>query len=83
MQDIIITSKRIRKEIYTLTACFSTAFLINIISIIAFKTPWHEMFTQIGYVVVITIILYLIVVFIRLLSKLILTLLGNIKHMAK
>lgn len=68
MQDIIITSKRIRKETYILLICFAVAFLINIISIIAFKTPWYEMFTQIGYVIVITIILYLIVAFFRFIS---------------
>lgn len=68
MQDIIITSKRIKKETYILSACFAIAFLINIVSIIAFKTPWYEVFTQIGYVIVIAIVLYLIVVFLRLIS---------------
>lgn len=50
---------------YILSACFITAFLINIFSIVTFKTPWYEMFTQIGYVVVITFILYLLVAMIR------------------
>ena len=68
MQDIIITSKRIRKETYILLICFAAAFLINIISIIAFKTPWYEIFTQIGYVIVITIFLYLIVAVFRFIS---------------
>lgn len=68
MQDIIISSKKIRKEGYVLLACFVMAFLTNIIAIILFKTPWHEMFSQIGYVIVITIVLYLIVTFFRLIT---------------
>ena len=66
MKDLIITSRRLKKEIYILYACFIIAFLINIFSIITFKTPWHEMFTQIGYVVIITLILYLFAAFFRL-----------------
>jgi glucan phosphoethanolaminetransferase (alkaline phosphatase superfamily) len=65
MKDLVITSRRLKKEIYFLSACFTAAFLINIFSIITFKTPWYEMFTQIGYVVVITFILYLLVAMIR------------------
>lgn len=65
MKDLVITSRRLKKEIYILSACFTAAFLINIFSIITFKTPWYEMFTQIGYVVVITFILYLLVAMIR------------------
>jgi uncharacterized membrane protein len=65
MQDLIIPSKRLKKETYILSACFVAAFLTNIVSIITFKTPWYEIFTQIGYVLVITIVLYLIVSFFR------------------
>ncbi len=65
MKDLIITSRQLKKEIYILSACFAAAFLTNIVSIIIFKTPWYEIFTQIGYVVVITIVLYLIIVFSR------------------
>lgn len=66
MKDIIITSKRIQKELYILAATFSFAFIINVVAILKFKTPWYEIFTQIGFVVVITIILYLIVLLFRL-----------------
>lgn len=65
MKDLVITSRRLKKEMYILSACFITAFLINIFSIVTFKTPWYEMFTQIGYVAVITFILYLLVAMIR------------------
>lgn len=68
MKDIVITSKRLKKEIYLLSACFFAAFLTNIIAIIVFKTPWYEMFTQIGYVIAITLVLYLIVALFRFIS---------------
>ena len=67
MKDIIITSKRLNKEIRILLTCFIVSFILNILSIIIYKTPWVEMFSQIGYVVVISFILFLIVTFIRLL----------------
>ncbi len=66
MKDLIITSGRLKKEIYIVSACFIAAFATNIVSIILFKTPWYEVFTQIGYVIVITVTLYLIVTFFRL-----------------
>ncbi|RNC65646.1 hypothetical protein D7D25_05715 [Proteiniphilum sp. X52] len=68
MQDIIITSKRIRKEITILLVCFITAFIINVVAIAVYKTSWIEVVTQIGYVIVITIFLYLIVAVFRFIS---------------
>jgi uncharacterized membrane protein YhaH (DUF805 family) len=68
MKDLIITSSRLKKEIYVVSACFITAFVTNIVAIIIFKTPWYETFTQIGYVIVITAVLYLIVTFFRLIA---------------
>lgn len=65
MKDIIITPEKIKKELFVLFVCFLIASLVNIGSIIAFKTPWYEVFTQIGYVIVITLVLYLLVIFIR------------------
>lgn len=71
MEDLIITSKRLKKEIYILSACFAASFLTNIVSIIIFRTPWYEMFTQIGYVVVITLFLYFLFAIIRMVVSLI------------
>lgn len=65
MKDLIITSRRLKRETVILTFCFIIAFLINIFSIITFKTPWYEIFTQIGYVIAIALILYLFVMVFR------------------
>lgn len=65
MKDIVITAKRIKKEVIIMAILFLVAFLINIIAIITFKTPWHEMFTQIGYVIVMTLVLYILLLIVR------------------
>ena len=71
MKDTLITVKRKRTEIITLLVCFVLAFLLNIACIFIYKTPFKEVFTQIGYVVVITVALYLIWTALRLLVWLI------------
>jgi len=67
MKDIIITGKRRKKEILILVSCFAIAFLINVLAIIVYKTPWYEVFTQMGYVLVITLVLFLTITFFRVL----------------
>ncbi|MFA5650202.1 MAG: hypothetical protein WC914_03570 [Proteiniphilum sp.] len=71
MKDIVISAKRVKKEATILLACFTMAFIINVASIVIYKTSWLEIFTQIGYVIIITLTLYLVVAFIRLIIYLI------------
>ena len=66
MKDTLITAKRKKTELLTALACLGIAFLINIGCIIWFHTPFYEVFTQIGYVCVIALGLYLIWTAIRL-----------------
>jgi glucan phosphoethanolaminetransferase (alkaline phosphatase superfamily) len=65
MKDIVIPSQKVKREAYVFLGCFIFAFLLNIAAIIIYKTPWYEAFTQIGYVIVIAVVLYLIMAFIR------------------
>lgn len=65
MKDIIITSTRIKKELYILLGCFIFAFVLNIVAVAIYKTPWVEVFTQFGYVVVITVVTYLLIGLVR------------------
>lgn len=74
MKDIIISAKHQKRELRILLYCFIFAFLLNITGIILYKTPVKEVITQIGYVVVITFVLYFIVALFRLLIFLISTL---------
>jgi len=71
MKDIIITSKQIKKELYILLGSFIFAFLLNIVAVAIYKTPWVEIFTQFGYVVVITVVTYLLIGLVRFIISLI------------
>lgn len=66
MRDTLITAKRKKTELLTALVCLGIAFLINICCILYFKTPFSEIFTQIGYVCFIALGLYLIWTAIRL-----------------
>ena len=71
MKDTLITARRKKTEIITALVCFALAFLLNIVCILVYKTPFKEVFTQIGYIVVITVALYVVWTAIRLLVWLI------------
>ena len=60
MKDTLITAERKRIELKTAGACLLLAVLVNIGSIIYFHTPFYEVFTQIGYTVMIALGFYLI-----------------------
>lgn len=71
MKDIIIKSGSLKKELYILLICFGVAYILNIVSIIIYKTSWKELITSIGYVIVITFVLYFLAAIIRGIVKLI------------
>ena len=66
MKDTLITAERKKKELLTALVCLGIAFLINIGCIIYYHTPFYEVFTQIGYTVVIALGFYIIWTAIRL-----------------
>jgi hypothetical protein len=58
MKDIIISAKRIKIELYTLSICFFVSFVSNIGAILYYQSPFNETFTSILYVVIFTIFIY-------------------------
>ncbi|MDR1380835.1 MAG: hypothetical protein LBJ47_05075 [Tannerella sp.] len=58
MKDLNISAKRQKAELKWIAGCFGAAFLLNVISIIAYKTSWSEVFTQLLWVLIITFALY-------------------------
>ena len=72
MKDIIIPVRRQKKELRILLICFACSFLLNIAAIIIYKTSWAEIITQIGYVIIIALALYVLIAIIRLIVYLIL-----------
>ena len=71
MKDIVFTKERQKKELLIFGVCFAIGFLMNLISIIIYKTPWYEIFSQLGYVFVIALVLYILLSIIRGIIKLI------------
>ena len=70
MKDIVFTPERQKKELLIFGICFAIGFLMNLISIIVYKTAWSEIFTQLGYVFVIAVVIYLILAIFRSIIKL-------------
>ncbi len=71
MKDIVFTKRRQKKEVLIFGICFAIGFLMNLISIIVYKTPWYEIITQLGYVFVIAVVLYFLLAIVRSIIRLI------------
>ncbi len=70
MKDTVITARAKRLELGLILGCFVAACLINVYAIVRYHTHWSELFSQIGYVVCITAVLYLLVWLVRLVVRL-------------
>ena len=68
MKDTLITAHRKLVELKTAGVCLLLAILLNIGCIIYYHTPFYEVFTQIGYTVVIALGFYVIWTAIRLIA---------------
>ncbi len=66
MKDTVITAAVKRRELWLLLICFVIANITNWVAIIKFARPWYEVFSQIGYVVVTTLVIYALVTMLRL-----------------
>lgn len=66
MKDTVITARRKKTELVTFLVCLGIAFLVNVGSIIYYKTPFYEMFTQVGFMLCIALALYLVWTALRL-----------------
>ncbi len=67
MNDIIITPKRILRELITFLVCFVVGFLVNLIAIIIYKTNFSELFSSLPYVLLFSFVIYILWSVIRLL----------------
>jgi hypothetical protein len=60
-----------RREFIIWLIAFLFSNLLNIYGIIHYKTRWIELFTQLGYVIVLSLLLYFLVALIRLVFNMI------------
>lgn len=71
MKDLVISARCIRRELHFAAAAFLVAFAANLYAVVHFDRPWYELLTQLGYVVVITVVIYLLLWIPRLLVALV------------
>ena len=69
MKDTIITAQAKKRELWILLACFVVANITNWVAIIRFSAPWYEVFTQIDYVVVTSLVIYALIAVLRIAFK--------------
>ena len=67
MKDLVIRGQSIRRECRIAAACLLVGILVNVGAILGYHRPWTELFSQLGYVVVLAVILYFLTGAIRLL----------------
>jgi len=66
MEDLVIRGTRLKAELLVMAGCLIAAEMLNAYSVIKFGTPWYELFTQIGFVVVTALVFYVILWIVRL-----------------
>ncbi|MDA3815987.1 MAG: hypothetical protein PF486_01330 [Prolixibacteraceae bacterium] len=59
MKKIIITGSHLKREFFIWLLSFIAAIILNIYAIVNYETSWVELYSQIGYVVMISIMLYI------------------------
>ncbi|MBN2261633.1 MAG: hypothetical protein JW735_01905 [Prolixibacteraceae bacterium] len=67
MKNIVITSKIIKRELLIWAAMIVFAQIANLYAIIKFDTSFSELYSQLGYVFALSIVLYVLVLLLRLL----------------
>ena len=65
MKDTVIKAAVKRRELWIWLTCFIVANVVNITTIICYSTTWYEVFTQLGYVVALSVLLYVLTIVVR------------------
>lgn len=71
LKNRTITAERQRTELKVWAACFLFAFLLNVFSIIFYKTELKELYTQLFWVLALSMVVYVLVVLVRVLFALV------------
>jgi hypothetical protein len=71
MKSIILTPKRLKRELLFWLVSFGIAITLNIYSIVKYKTNWNEMITQMGYVFLISLLIYFLIFLIRVIISMV------------
>jgi len=67
MKDIVISARRIRRELLIFAVCILAALAINAGSILWYKTEWKEMFTTLHITLAVAAVIFVLLLLVRLL----------------
>jgi len=65
MRETVITAAHKKRELYILAVCTLAAIVMNIIGIVKFNTPATELITQLPWVLLLALLLYVIQALLR------------------
>ncbi|KPL11992.1 MAG: hypothetical protein AMS26_19035 [Bacteroides sp. SM23_62] len=65
MKEITITGKRFRTELRWLLGCFMAAIVFNGYAIIRYQTSWAAFFTSLQVVLILSLVFYVLLMFVR------------------
>ena len=71
MKDTTITAAMKKRELIIILACFLAAYTLNVIGIIKHQTPIRELITQFHVVLLIALVFYVMILFLRILYYLV------------
>ena len=78
MKDLVIKGKWIKRELLVLIIMFLIALIMNVVGIIKHEGRWMEMLSQLHVVLLLTLVLYLVFGFLRLIIYLLVILFRKI-----
>jgi hypothetical protein len=65
MKDIVISGRRILRELLLYAGCFVAALAVNVYSIVHFKTEWKELFTTLHITLAVAGVLFVVLALLR------------------
>ncbi len=71
MKNIIITPKHIKRELLIWLFCLVVAIAFNIYAIIIYQTSWSELYSQVGYIIALSVFFYAVLWLFRGLFRLV------------
>ena len=67
MKDVLISGRRVTRELMIFCACFAVALAMNIFAIIKYQTDWKELITTLHITLALAIVIYVLLGILRLL----------------
>lgn len=65
MKDIVISGRRLARELRIFLICFAAALCVNVYSILRFKTEWKELVTTLPITLALAVVIFLAVAAVR------------------